>query len=108
MLAELTPACQSQTKRSDVVAVRASESRVADCISSVNPCEKKGLVRAGYMCSYICPSEEKTIQKYTTCAFSGEEAWSHVQDLCPGATSPHAISSFTVDQCVAEGQTPCD
>lgn len=108
MIEKLTPLCQEKLKRTDVVAARASATEVAACSSSGNPCPKEGLSRASFQCSYLCPSEDKVIRRFTACASTGDEAWSYAREICRDATPPHRAYAAPAHVCHAEGQTPCE
>ena len=108
MIQSVSAVCQAKNKRLDAVAVRSSINAVASCSSSSNPCPKEGLTKVGFTCSYLCPSEDAVIHKFTACAATGDEAWSFATLVCKDALLPPAYSVARSQNCFPDGQTPCE
>jgi hypothetical protein len=107
MIADLTPSCQQQNGRTDAVAIRTSKTNYASCLSSGNTCTTDGLSPAGFTCSFLCPSEDQVVHKFSACATTSFEAWSFVTQICKGATPPDKSIYAPAELCTPDGQTPC-
>jgi hypothetical protein len=107
MLENLTPLCRKKAKREDAVAVRATSADVATCVTAGNPCSDEGLTKASFSCNYVCPSQDKTIRRFTACARTGDEAWANAPQACEGAANAGGNTEAAALNCFAEGSTPC-